>query len=86
MVTGHQRRLDAVAHLQFLQDVGHVVFYGLFLDVQFRTDLLVAETAGHPAQDLLFPAGEVGKRITFRRTPCFTCISISNFAARSGDT
>lgn len=38
--------LDAVAHLELLQDIGHVVLDGFFLQIELAPDLLVAQPLG----------------------------------------
>jgi hypothetical protein len=42
MLFCHESGLDPVSDLEFLQDVGHVVFDRFFLQVEFPADLFVA--------------------------------------------
>src|SRR5690242_15414642 len=56
-----QHRLDAIAHLQLLHDVGHVMLDRLFADLQLDGDLFVGTALGDVVQDLLFALGEIGE-------------------------
>src|SRR5215208_7423586 len=63
-----QRRLDAVAHLELLQDVRHVVLDGLLAEMQLHADFFIAIAGGDPLQDLPLPLGKAVKRAGRMRT------------------
>lgn len=63
MIARQNSRLDPVAQMQLLQDRGHIVFDGLFLQIQRAADFLVAASFGHQTQDLFFAFRQLIQRI-----------------------
>ena len=56
--TRHHRRFDAIAHMQLLHQVRHVMFDRAFAERKITGDLFVAEALGQQFQILRFPNGE----------------------------
>src|SRR5581483_5274072 len=57
-----QRGFDAITHLKFLQNVGHVMFNGLFAQKELLRDFAIAQPRRDLFQDLMLALGEFIER------------------------
>ena len=51
-ITRFEGSLGAIAHAQFPQDVGHMVFHCAFCNIKLAADFFITGTVGHEGQDL----------------------------------
>ena len=54
-----QRSFYSISHLQFLQDVGHMMLDSFLAELQLSTDFLVAIPSRNPFENLPLPLGQI---------------------------
>ena len=59
--------LDAIANLQFLHHISHIVFNGFLAELQSPGDLFVGQAQRHLTEDFLFAGSKVRDAISFAR-------------------
>src|SRR3954467_5004697 len=65
-VAQHHCRLGAVAYFKLGQNAAHMMFDGLFVEIELQSDALVAQPVGHQSEDLTLTRAEIGKRAGLR--------------------